>query len=172
MNIAGKVWDSGWGAIFLTIYAIIGVHLLFPESPFWIKAAGILPTILVMFTADYYNEGLIDFFAGGELKRSTDEIQELTGDDHFYESAPEKVQTRVDKFDRLAYQQNISVLSGLTIAVTAPIVGYVIFDLLGLVGGLVLSLIALQGLSRRSIQELNTLAANITEPYQANYENQ
>ena len=172
MNIAGKVWDSGWGAIFLTIYFIIGVHLLSPESPFWVKAGGILPTVLVMFTADYYNESLIDFFAGGELRQSTEEIQELTGEDHFYESAPEQVQIRVDKFDRLAFQQNISVLSGLIIAVTAPIVGYLLYASLGLVGGLVLSLIVLQGLSRRSIQELNTLAANITDTYKAKYENQ
>lgn len=172
MNIASKVWDSGWGAIFLTIYAIIVVNALLPDSPLWINAMGVLPTVLVMFIAEYYNEGLIDFFAGGELKRSTEEIQKLTGTDHFYEAAPEQVQTRVDKFDRLAYQQNITVLTGLIIAATAPIVGYLLYYLAGLGGGLVLSLIALQGLSRRSIQELNTLAANFTEPFKAKYENQ
>lgn len=171
MNIANKVWDSGWGAIFFTIYSIIIIHLSLPNAPPWINAAGVIPTVLIMFIAEYYNEELIDFFAGGELKRSTEEIQELTGTNHFYESAPEQVQIRVDKFDRLTYQQHISLLVGFVIAVTSPVIGYLLYDYAGLGGGLLLSLIALQGLSRRSIQELNTLAANITEPFQAKYEN-
>lgn len=172
MNIANKIWDSGWGAVFLTIYSIGGIYLLLPDSPLWINTAGIIPTILVMFLADYHNEGLIDFFAGGELKRSTDEINEITGDDHFYEAAPKEVQTRVDKFDRLAYQHNITLLTGIIIAVTAPVIGYLLYDLVGAGSGLFITFIALQGLSRRSIRQLNMLAGNITDPYHAKYENQ
>lgn len=171
MRVANKIWDSGWGAIFLTIYSVIAVYLLLRDSQLWLSTAGVLPTFLVMFCADYYNEGLIDFFAGGELKRSTDEIDELTGDDHFYEAAPEEVQTRVDKFDRRAYQHNITLLTGIIIAVTAPVIGYLLYNLIGVSGGLLITLIALQGLSRRSIRELNTLAGNITDPYHAKYEN-
>ena len=172
MRVANKIWDSGWGAIFLTIYSVVAVYLLLPESKLWMSTAGLLPTVLVMFSADYFNERLLDFFAGGELRRSTDEIDELTGDNHFYEAAPEEVQTRVDKFDRRAYQHNITFLTGLIIAVTAPIIGYFLYDFEGAGGGLLLSLIALQGLSRRSIRQLNSLAGNITDPYQAKYENQ
>lgn len=171
MKIASKIWDSGWGAIFLTIYSTAVVRLLLPDSPMWLSAAGLVPTVVVMFIAEYYNERLIDFFAGGELRRSTEEIQKLTGDEHFYEAAPEEVQTRVNKFDRQAYQYNITLLAGLVIAVTAPLVGYLLYDLTGVGAGLVLMIITLQALSRRSMQQLNSLAENITETFKSKYEN-
>jgi hypothetical protein len=125
-----------------------------------------------MFLADRQNNQLVDFFAGGELRRSADQIQEITGDDDFYESASEELQNRVDDFDRRAYQQNISILGGLIIATTTPFIGVFLYGTLGLVIGLLVGLLAVQLLTRRSIQQLNRLAQNISKPYTAKYENQ
>lgn len=171
MQIATKIWDSGWGAVFLTVYTGVVIHLVTPE-PLFLKTLAVLPTILVMFLADRQNNRLIDFFAGGELRRSTDQIQEITGNDDFYESASEELQNRVDDFDRRAYQKNISILAGLIIAVTTPFVGVYLRGTLGLAIGLLVGLLAAQLLTRRSIQELNRLAQNISKPYTAKYENQ
>ena len=125
-----------------------------------------------MFVADQYNNRLIDFFVGGELRRSADEIEAITGDNHFYEAAPESVQNRVDQFDRYAYQENITLLAGAVITLTAPIIGYLQAGLLGVAVGLVGSMLALVFLCRRAIQSLNELAAGISEPYNAKYETQ
>ena len=171
MQIPTKIWDSGWGAVFLTVYTGVVIHLVTPE-PLFLKTLAVLPTILVMFLADRQNNQLIEFFAGGELRRSTDQIQEITGDDDFYESASEELQNRVDDFDRRAYQKNISILSGLIISVTTPFVGVYLRGILGLTIGLFVGLLAAQLLTRRSIQELNRLAQNISKPYTAKYENQ
>lgn len=171
MQIATKIWDSGWGAVFLTVYTAAVIHLVTPESLF-LKTLAVLPAILVMFLADQQNNRLIDFFAGGELRRSTDQIQEITRDDDFYESASEELQNRVDHFDRRAYQKNISILSGLIIAVLTPFVAIYLYGILGLTVGMLVGLLAAQLLTRRSIQELNRLAQNISKPYAAKYENQ
>ncbi|AJF24454.1 hypothetical protein ACNO8S_20090 (plasmid) [Haloarcula sp. KBTZ06] len=171
MQIATKIWDSGWGAVFLTVYTGVAIQLVRPE-PLFLKTLSVLPTILVMFLADQQNNRLINFFAGGELRRSTDQIQKITGHDDFYESASEELQNRVDDFDRRAYQKNISILAGLIIALTTPFVGFYLRGTLGLGIGLVIGLLATQLLTRRSIQELNRLAQNISEPYTAKYENQ
>lgn len=171
MQIATKIWNSGWGAVLLTIYAIGIIHIVTPEQHL-LKAFATLPTILVMFLADRYNDWLIDFFAGGELKRSTAEINQLTGDNDFYESATEELQTRVDDFDRRAYQQNISILAGMLIAVTAPFVGFYLRNFTGAAVGLLIAALVAQLLTRRSVQQLNTLAQNISKPYTAKYENQ
>jgi len=171
MQIATRIWDSGWGAVFLTVYIAAVIHVVTPESHF-LKTLAVLPTILVMFFADQQNNRLIDFFAGGELRRSTDQIQEITRDDDFYESASEELQNRVDHFDRRAYQKNISILSGLIIAVLTPFIGIYLYGILGLTAGLLVGLLAAQLLTRRSIQELNRLAQNISKPYVAKYENQ
>lgn len=171
MQIATKIWDSGWGAIFLTIYVLIIIHLVIPDQHL-LKSIAILPTIMVMFLADRYNFHITHFFAGGELQRSTEQIDRTTGEHDFYESASEELQARVNDLDRRAYQNNISILAGLLIATTAPFIGFYLQDSIGAIGGLVVSGIAIQLLTRRSVQQLNTLAQNITEPYTAKYENQ
>lgn len=171
MQIATRIWDSGWGAIFLTIYAVLLIHLFAPQQPL-LKSLAALPTILVMFLADRYNFQLIHFFAGDKLQHSTEQISQITGENDFYESASEDLQARIDDLDRRAYQNNISILAGILIAGTAPIVGFYTQDLVGAVIGLALAVLTVQLLGRRSVQQLNTLAQNITEPYSAKYENQ
>ena len=171
MRIANKIWDSGWGAVFLTLYAGGILYLLYPESPVLTMAA-IVPTVVVMFVADQYNNKLVLFFAGGELQRSGDKIMSIVGEDHFFEGAPETVQNRVDRLDRRTYQQNITLLAGVVIAVTSPFIGYLQADLFGLLVGFVGSVLALVLLCRRAIRTLNDLAEGFSEPYNAKYETQ
>jgi len=171
MQIATKIWNSGWGGIFLTTYSLIVVHLLAPTQ-LLLKPVALLPTILVMFLADRYNFQLIHFFAGGELQKSTEQVDQITDDNDFYESASEELQSRIDDLDRRAYQNNISILSGVLIAVSAPFIGFHIQGTIGAFAGLALAPFAIQLLTRRSVQHLNLLAQNITEPYTAKYENQ
>jgi len=45
MQIATKIWDSGWGAVFLTVYTGVVIHLVTPE-PLFLKTLAVLPTIL------------------------------------------------------------------------------------------------------------------------------
>lgn len=170
MRIATKIWDSGWGALFLTIYAFLVVHLVAPQQHL-LKSFAILPTVLVMFLVDRYSFWLIHFFAGDKLQQSTEQIERITGEQDFYEAASNELQARIDDLDRRAYQNNISILSGILIAVSIPFVGFYLREWVGAVGGLIVAVLAVQLLSRRSIRQINTLAQNITEPYTAKYEN-
>lgn len=171
MRIATRIWDSGWGAILLTTYTLLVMHLLAPHQ-LLLKPVALVPTILVMFLADRYNFQLIDFFAGGELQRSTEQVERITGENDFYESASEELQSRVDDLDRRAYQNNISILAGVLIAATVPVVGFYLRGVIGGIAGLCIAVLAVQLLSRQSVQQLNTLAQNVSEPYTAKYENQ
>lgn len=171
MRIASKIWDSGWGAVLLTLYSIGTIQILTPQQHS-LKLFGLLPTVMVMFIADHYSYQLTDFFAGGELKRSTEEIALITGDDHYYEGVSEHTQSRVDDFDIRAYNNNISILSGILIGGTVPFVGYAIQGISGALIGFTLTIVSIQVLTRASIEELNTLARDIVEPYKANHENQ
>lgn len=170
MGLQTKISDSGWGAIFLLFYSLTAIHLLFPGNLIY-KSVALLPTILLMFLTDHYNTHLIDFWAGGELKYATDYVDTITDDDHFYHGASEDVRTTVDDFDRRAYQNNISILTGIIILLTAPFLGFYLADLIGATIGVLTGLLAVQWLSRRSIAQLNTLARDIAEPYKAHYEN-
>lgn len=171
MRIATKIWDSGWGAVFLTVYTGTVLHLLIPGQPLF-KILALFPTILVMFLADRYSNWLVDFFAGGELRRSTEYVEAKTGEDHFYHAAREEVQTSVDDLDRRAYQNNISILTGIVIGVTAPFIGFYQRAIIGGLFGILLACCAIHWLTKSSITQLNTLARDIREPYKAKYENQ
>lgn len=170
MRIATKIWDSGWGAVFLTIYAAAVLHLLVPGQPLF-KILALFPTILVMFLADQYSNWLVDFFAGGELRHSVEYIESKTKEEHFYHAANDELQTSVDDLDRRAYQNNISILTGIVIGLTAPLIGFHQRAIIGGAFGLVIAGCALHWLTGSSITQLNTLARDIREPYKAKYEN-
>lgn len=171
MGLPSKIWESGWGAIFLLFYSLAAIHLLFPGNLIF-KPVALVPTSIVMFLVDSYSNQLTDFWAGGELRRATDYVDSITGDNHFYHAASEDVRTTVDDFDRRAYQNNISILTGIIILLTAPFLGFYLQNLLGAAIGVFTGLLAVQLLSRQSITQLNTLARDIAEPYKAHYENQ
>lgn len=170
MRLGTKIWESGWGAVFLTVYGFLATHLIVPKS-YFLYPISLFPTLSVMFCADRFSSYLVDFFAGGELRRSTDRIHQITGEDHFYHATSEELRTTVDDFDRRAYEQNISILSGILIAVSAPGLGYVIRGEIGFVAGLAISIVALWLLCHQGIKSLKELAEQIVEPYEANYEN-
>lgn len=170
MNITTKIRNGGWGATLLLLYSLFSIHLIAPQHHL-LKSFAVLPAILVMFFADRYSYHIIDFFAGGELQKSTDQIERLTGEQDFYESASKEIQTRVDDFDQRAYRSNISILSGVLIGTSAPFIGFYVQGRTGTFVGLLTAGIAVQLLSRRGIRKLNTLAQNITKPYIAKYEN-
>lgn len=170
MRFGGKIQDGGWGALILTIYSFFVLYLASPQEPYHYLIAAV-PTLSVMFMAKIFSSQLINFFAGGELKRSTEKVFQLAGED-FYEGTSEEIQSRVDDLDDRAYKENISILSGLAIGLTAPIFGYVGFSTRGGALGVVIAVLALQVLSKKGIESLNELARGISRPYEAKHENQ
>lgn len=168
MNMSGRIWERGWGAIFLTLYSLGVIHLFLPNEHSF-KVLSAVPAIFVMFVAERYSTKIIDYFAGGELRRSTDQVVASTGE-AFYEQSSEKIQRRVDDFDEKAYRENVSILSGGVIALTAPLVGYLEYSVLGLVIGFTISSLALLLLSRQGIEALNELAENVSRPFEVNHE--
>jgi len=171
MRIIDKISDSGWGALFLAIYSLGVAYMFIPES-IALTPVGLLPALVVILLADRFNFQLIHFFAGDKLQRSTEQINQITGEQDFYESASEELQNRVDEFDRHAYRSNVSILSGSLIAITAPILGFYLGDLAFIAGGMIVAILASLLFVRHGVRQLNRLAQNITEPYQAKYENQ
>jgi len=129
------------------------------------------PALLVMFIVVTFNHQLNDFWAGGYLKQSTEEIAQIVNEHDFYHSASREIQDTVDDFDKKAYGHHVAILSGLIVAGSAPVVGYLAFGPVAALGGLPVSLLALWTLSVRSYREINRLAEDLSTPYVENYEN-
>lgn len=175
MGITSQVKNGGWGAVAIYLYSLfIFLHWNPPlvASDRIALAAAAAPALLVMFFAEVKNDWLNDYWAGGNLKRSTDRISRITGDNDFYESAPKEVKESVDNFDKLAYSHHVAIISGIMLTVTTPIIGYTIIGVRGFAVGIVVSVISLRALSIRSYRELNRLAKELSTPYEENYENQ
>lgn len=174
MDISSQIKNGGWGAVAIYLYSLFVI--LYWDWPL-VKSDRIAlavatgPAFLVMFFVAVKNDWLNDYWAGGNLKESTERIAQITGEGDFYESAPPEVKGSVDDFDELAYGHHVALISGIVIATTAPITGYLAYGLLGLGIGVVISLTAIRSFSMRSYQELNRLAKELATPYEENYEN-
>ncbi|QUJ71930.1 hypothetical protein [Haloarcula marismortui] len=91
--------------------------------------AAAVPPAIVVFLATVFNDGLMELFAGEAIQEAFEEIDDRTGDDEFYWDAEAETQDSIDEMDQKAYKHLVTVLSGIVISVSLPIVVYVLFDL-------------------------------------------
>jgi hypothetical protein len=175
MGITSQLKNGGWGALAIYVYSLLiflywDVPLISTDRIALVAAA--IPSFAVMFTVVAANDWLNDFWAGGNLKRSTETILRITGGSDFFDSAQQEVKDAIDDFDEKGYSHHVSILAGILLAIVVPITGYAIGELIGLLIGLGLAAIILRVFSVRSFRELNRLAKQMSVPYVENYENQ
>lgn len=175
MGVKSQVKNGGWGALGVYLYSLFA--FLYWDVPLvstdrLALAVATIPALAVMFTVVVANDWLNDFWAGGNLKQSTETIAKITGENDFYDSAPQEVKDAVDEFDELAYGHHVAILSGILLAGAVLISGYVITGVVGVVFGVASAAVLLRTLSVRSYRELNRLANQMSVPYEENYENQ
>ncbi|WP_408960160.1 hypothetical protein [Natrinema sp. 74] len=175
MGVRSQIKNGGWGALGVYLYSLFA--FLYWDVPListdrLALAAATIPALAVMFTVVVTNDWLNDYWAGGNLKRSTETIAKITGENDFYDSAPQEVKDSVDEFDELAYGHHVAILSGIILAVAVPVTGYVVAGNIGVILGVVTAPVLLRALSIRSYRELNRLAKQMSVPYEENYENQ
>lgn len=173
MGIVEQVQSGGWGAILLWMLA--SGYLLFNQqqrSAWALLVIAAFPALIVMFLVRVFNWRLVDFWAGGNLKRAGVKIQQITGNQDFYESAPPEVQQRVDELDDKAYGINIEIFSGILFGLIFPVGGFVEYGLFGFLGGLVAGIASVYLLGTRAVRELNREASQLATVYQSKYENQ
>ena len=171
MGIASQVLKGGWGALAIYAYAyLVLIHWDITNGRIAAVVAAI-PALVVMFTVVVLNHWLNEFWVGGNLKESTDEINRITGENDSYHSASREIQETVDDFDEKAYGHHVTVISGLIVGISAPFVGLVAFGWIGALSGAFCSLVSIRALSIHSYRELNQLAKDLSTPYVENYEN-
>ncbi len=129
------------------------------------------PVLLLMLFVDVFSSRLNDYWAGGNLKQSTRRLSRFGEPDDLYFSAPPEVQEQIDYVDDLSYGKNVSILSGLLVAVSAPVVGFLHLDWVGFVAAIPVCAVAV-AFSRWAIQGLNQQALKKPKIYEAHYENQ
>lgn len=175
MGLASQIRNGGWGALGIYIYSLyvfLQWDLPLVTSDRIALAVAAVPALSVMFLVVIFNHRLNEFWAGGNLMQSAEEIQEITGENDFYMSAPQEIRETIDDFDEKAYGHHVAILSGIILFFLIPITGYLASDFLGLAAGIAIALVSLRGLSIRSYRELNRLAEDLSTPYIENYENQ
>lgn len=171
MSIVTQVTNGGWGALALFLYSYTVIYYGNFASQRGAVVISAVPPLLIMFTVYLFNHRLNDFWAGGNLKESTAEIQQITGENDSYHSASEEVQSTIDEFDEKAYAHHIGILSGIVLALATPLAGYLVFEEQGLIAGIFASVVFIWGLGVRSYHELNRLARDLSIPYEEKYEN-
>lgn len=175
MGIASQVKNGGWGAVAVYLYTLfVFLHWEIPliSTDRIALAVAAAPALVLMFTVVAANEWLNNYWVGGNLKRSTETIANITGTNDFYESASKEIQESIDEFDELGYSHHVAILSGITLAIAVPVTGYLAAGFMGGIIGVTLAFVILRVLSIRSYRELNRLAKQMSVPYEEKYENQ
>ncbi|WP_142986951.1 hypothetical protein [Halorubrum cibi] len=175
MGITSQVKNGGWGAVAVYLYTLFvflywDIPLISTDRIALAVAAA--PALVLMFSVVAANDWLNDYWAGGNLKRSTETIDRITGESDFYDSAPQEIQESIDDFDELGYSHHVAILAGIALAIAVPITGYLVAGFVGGISGVVLAIVILRVLSIRSYRELNRLAKQMSVPYEEKYENQ
>lgn len=172
MGVASQVVNGGWGAIAVYLYSYAVIHFWDLATPRAGVVIAVGPAVLLMFLVYRFNHELNDFWAGGNLKESTQTIQRITGENDSYHSASQEIRETIDGFDEKAFAHHVGIISGLTLAIALPVSAFLAFGIKGLLAGLLGAFLAVWGLSMQSYRELNRLASDLSVPYEENYENQ
>lgn len=129
MSATDRIFDHGWGAIFLYLYSAFLLYWLQPLLPvqtgrFIVFIGAAVPPAVVIFLAIVFNDGLFDLFAGKTIKETFNEIDDRTGEDEFYWDADSETQDSIDDMDEKAHSHLVTILTGVFIAVSLPIAGF------------------------------------------------
>jgi hypothetical protein len=172
MGVVEQIRSGGWGAILLWIATCVMLLAYWQQAQRWvILMVGSFPVLCLMYIIRVFNSQLTDFWAGGNLKKSAEEIQTVTGKNDFYESAHVEVQERVNELDDKAYGKNVAIISGILLAIIIPTIAFLEYGVQGGVAGLIGSVLLIYLLGTKSVRDLNRLASQIGEVYRSKYEN-
>lgn len=172
MGVVEQIRSGGWGAILLWVATCIVLLAYWQQAQRWvILMVGSFPVLCLMYIIRVFNSQLTDFWAGGNLKASAEEIQAITGKNDFYESAHVEVQERVNELDDKAYGKNVAIMSGILLGFIIPTIAFVEYGIQGGAVGLIGSGVSIYMLGTKSVRELNRLASQIGEVYRSKYEN-
>ena len=175
MGVKSQVKNGGWGALGVYLYSLFAFlywNVPLVSTDRLALAVATIPALTVMFVVVVANNWLNDYWAGGNLKHSTETIARITGENDFYDSAPQDVKDSVDEFDELAFGHHVAILSGILLAAAVLVTGYMVAGVIGMVFSVAIAAVLLRALSVRSYRELNRLAKQMSVPYEENYENQ
>jgi hypothetical protein len=158
MKLLDQIQQSGLGALFLFIYSP-GILYFLPyelSNPVYLLAAGI-PVLIVVFLSVMFNDWLMDLFAGDTIQQAFETINSRTGDDEFYWDADSGTQNDIDEMDKKAHRHLITVLSGIIISISLPLVTYYLSGLyqatMSVAGSIIIGyLFSIRG--RRNLQQV------------------
>lgn len=123
--------------MFLYLYSAVILYWLqlqsylpIQSSRFTVVIAAAVPPAIVVFLATVFNDGLMEFFAGEAIQEAFEDIDDRTGDDEFYWDADAETQDSIDDMDQKAHKHLVTVLSGILICLSLPIMVYSLLGLL------------------------------------------
>ena len=129
MSATDRIFDHGMGAIFLYLYSAVVLYLLQPELPipsgrFIVFIGAAAPSAALILLAKVFNDELMELFAGEAIEEAFRVIDERTGDEEFYWDADSEIKEEIDGMDEKAHSHLVTILSGIFIAVSLPVVGF------------------------------------------------
>ena len=171
MSVVDQVQESGWGAIFLFIYvAAILYAWPFQLDRLAFAVAAVTPSLILVFLTISFNDFLMELFAGSTVRETFREIKKESKEDEFYWDADVGTKESIDEMDQKAHRHLVTILSGIVIAVTLPLVIGVRFGPLPSLVAVLGSLLVGYLLSYRSYTKLREVIKSSVKLYTSSNE--
>lgn len=166
MSTADRIQESGIGALILYLYSA-GVLYVFTGDPtrFFLYAVAATPPVGIVFLSLVFNDELMEFFVGEEIEEAFREIDQETGEDEFYWDADSETQGSIDDMDEKAHRHLITILTGLVIAFSLPIVAYYVSGVLLAGGAVIGSIIVVYLFAIRGLRNLRQVVKSSVKLY-------
>lgn len=164
--------ESGWGAVFTFIYALLIIWHQFPDLHTEIQVIfSIALSLFLVFLSIVFNDELMELFAGDVVRESLREIKEKVGDEEeFYWDADEEAQLGIDDLDKKTHRHKVTILAGGIMGSTLPFILWyefgLIFGGLGVLGALVIFYI----FCLRSYNQMHEIIKSSPKQYASNNE--
>lgn len=136
----------GLGTLFIYSFLMAGYYreTLPINQSTAIAALAVIPPFIVLTITKQFNKRLVKLIAEEKVAEAFIQLKVNQGSKEFYNEYDEDVRQELDNLDEKFYYQVVNILSGLVIAVTAPvlsIVEFAEFGYVGLVGSLGVALV-------------------------------
>lgn len=172
MSVLNKIWDSGWGALFLSLYSLGVLYVLFPELDYAVLAIGAAaPSLVLILLISSFNDWLMKRLAGDTIRESFSGIKDRIGEDEeFYWDQETDIRETIDDLDRRAHEKVVMIFAGGIIAVTLPVFAWYQYGLREAVVGVVIAVVILYLLSYRPYFDLQEVIKSSAKIYGAKNE--
>ncbi|MFC7073242.1 hypothetical protein ACFQJ7_11710 [Halovenus rubra] len=164
--VLGTIEEAGVGGTALAVYT----YALLEISPINLGYRpqllySIVPIVVLVLLIDSFNDPIMKRIAGKEfLSNVHDDVRDEVGDEQFYYDHEDK-QEKIDDLDKKSVGRVVNIIVGVVMSLTLPVIGFIRYEILGAVVGILIGIAVAYVLVIRQRSKLRNIISELSRLY-------